>query len=480
LGGVATFTFPGGSEILVPAYGTKIITVAVDTTNAGTLVAGDLGVIGFGTMNAKGAGSGNTVLETVTGTVITSTASHGSPAVNPAVGDIVYFTKNSATGNLVPGYYMLTTDGNAALTATGNSFNGTAATFTATDNVVMLSSTPDVVNTTLTNSYAIGDIVYIYQSASVNGFYVVTKATTGGSTNVTVANALVEGITLVDTNRVTKLTNANALFSNTMQFEQVKPVISKNASSPSGTTSGSSEQIVAMFDVKAEGQRDLTFSALTLEKGGNNDPAKNVSKFYLYNGGTKLAQVDSTTVAGDTNAAVSASTVTIMEATSDGANKIGLISADEYATWRVGDTLTITDGTNTSIVTITTLPTYKPAGVSVVFSGTVTLDASKTITIYNNRVHFDGNATGQSLAAQTITAGQTMTLTVKADTQNVKTGANSGQIVNFTMSVPGSTGPLTTTPGGLTWTYTRLGTAGANYTGSQSDSYPVNANTLNY
>ena len=76
-----------------------------------------------------------------------------------------------------------------------------------------------------------------------------------------------------------------------MQFEEVKPIISKNASSPAGTTSGTAEQIVAMFDVKAEGQRDLTFSALTLEKGGNNDPSKNVSKFYLYNGGTKLAKL---------------------------------------------------------------------------------------------------------------------------------------------------------------------------------------------
>ena len=72
-----------------------------------------------------------------------------------------------------------------------------------------------------------------------------------------------------------------------------------------------------------------------------------------------------------------------------------------------------------------------------------------------------------------------MTLTVKADTQNVKTGANSGQIVNFTMSIPGSTGPLQTTAGGLTWTYTKLG-SGTAYSGSQSDSYPVNANTLSY
>ena len=103
---------------------------------------------------------------------------------------------------------------------------------------------------------------------------------------------------------------------------------------------------------------------------------------------------------------------------------------------------------------------------------------TKTVNIYNNRVHFASDSS-TGLSAQTITAGQTMTLTVKADTQNVKTGSASGTTVNFTMSVPGSTGPLQTTAGGLTWTYTKLG-SGTAYDGTLTDSYPVNANTLSY
>jgi len=464
LGGVATFTFPGGSEIVVPAYGTKIITVAVDTTNAGTLVAGDLGVIGFGTMNAKGAGSGNVVQETVTGTVISNLGSTGD-----LTGTVIYFTKDAVSGTYTtPGYYMVTSNATNWV-GDGVQLNGgsTVTKFAATDKVVKLTGA------VLSNGNAIskGDIIYtVGVSGYSDGFNIVT---TTGTIDLSGEGA-----------KATKLTNANALFSNTMQFEQVKPIISKNASSPSGTTSGSSEQIVAMFDIKAEGQRDLTFSALTLEKGGNNNPAKNVSKFYLYNGGTKLAQVDSTSVLGTTNDGggnaftVSSSSVVIKTDAVTDNNQIGNISAAEYATWRVGDTLTITDGANINTVSIVTLPDYSN-GATVVFSGTVTLATDLDINIYNNRVHFDASSTGQVLAPQTITAGQTMTLTVKADTQNVKTDAASGQTVNFTMSVPGSTGPLTTTPGGLTWTYTKLG-SGTAYEGSQSDSYPVNANTLSY
>jgi len=483
LAGVATFTFPGGSEILVPAYSTKIITVAVDTTNVGTIVAGNLGVIGFGTMNVKGAGSSNTVLETVTGTSYVA----GTDDYTYTLGDILYFTKTAASGtHRAPGYYMATTTGGGAnLTSDGVFLNGgdEKTVFTAGDKVTKLTGTTDTIDggNKTTQAYAKGDVVFVHDADTLanNGFYIVTTAVSSG-TDVSAANALVKGLTLVAADQVTKLTNANALFSNTVQFEEVKPIISKNSSSPAGTTSGTAEQIVAMFDVKAEGQRDLSFSSLTLEKGGNNDPSKNVSKFYLYNGGTKLAEVASTSVEGATSAdnAVAASTVTMMEGASDGSDKIGTISAAEYATWKVGDTLTITDGTTTNVVTITTLPTYDATGVGVVFSGTVTLAHTKTVNIYNNRVHFASDSS-TSLGAQTITAGQTMTLTVKADTQNVKTGAASGTTVNFTMSVPGSTGPLQTTAGGLTWTYTKLG-SGTAYAGTLTDSYPVMANTLSY
>lgn len=484
LGGVATFTFPGGSEILVPAYSTKIITVAVDTTNAGTLTSGSLGVIGFGTMNVKGAGSGNIVLETVTGTAIADLTSTGD-----LTGTVIYFTKNAVSGtHTAPGYYMVTSNATQWV-STGVQLNGGAEVtkFASTDKVVKL--TGSVIADTSSTTVAKGDVLYVGSATTGDkGFYVAKAALT----NIEGANVVATGLTIgVADGKVTKLTNANALFSNTMQFEQVKPIISKNASSPSGTTSGSSEQIVAMFDVKAEGQRDLSFSALTLEKGGNNNPANNVTKFYLYNGGTKLAQVDTTTVTGLTPATGTAGITTIKAysgAAADGAGNIGNISAGEFNSIKVGDTLSFYEGSTLKATAVveskaqTTAGTYNGTDGSdtITFSSNVVMTGATNVTIYNNRVHFDANSTGQVLASQTITAGQTMTLTVKADTQNVKTGAASGQTVNFTMSVPGSTGPLTTTPGGLTWGYTRLGTEGADYAGTQSDSYPVSANTLSY
>ncbi|MDK2948974.1 MAG: hypothetical protein PWQ56_139, partial [Patescibacteria group bacterium] len=481
LGGVATFTFPGGSEILVPAYSTKIITVAVDTTNAGTIVAGDLGVIGFGTMNVKGAGSGNIVQETVTGNTISDLTVTGD-----LTGTVIYFTKDAVSGTYTtPGYYMVT----SAVTdwvGTGVQLNGgdTATRFASDDKVVKLTGITDsLVGGNAGQDYARGDVVFIHDNDTTanDGFYTVTTAVASGSS----VSGMISGLTLVAADQVTKLTNANALFSNTMQFEEVKPVISKNASSPAGTTSGSSEQTVAMFDVKAEGQRDLIFSALTLEKGGNNDPSKNVTKFYLYNGGTKLAQVDSTTVTGAIGATVTSPTITFRaDGAGTSANIIGGVSKAEYNTIKAGDTLTFCDTQTTpgcDTVTVSSVGTWTSdaVGGNVVLSAALGTLTVGNVTIYNNRVHFDANSTGQALAAQTITAGQTMTLTVKADTQNVKTGADSGQTVNFTMTVPGSTGPLTTTAGGLTWTYTKLG-SGTEYSGTLTDSYPVNANTLSY
>jgi hypothetical protein len=241
-----------------------------------------------------------------------------------------------------------------------------------------------------------------------------------------------------------------------------------------------------MFDITAQGSRDLSFSDFTAEVGGSNTPSKYVTHYSLYNGSIKLAEVAATNAAGAVanTFTVSAATVVVQSAVSDANNEIGGIDATEYAKWAVGDTLTITDGTNTNIVRIVTLPaTYTAAGTSVVFSGTVTLATNTTVTIYNNRVHFNASQadTGDTvLAGQTVTAGQTMTLTVKADTSAVKSGVTSGT-VSMTMSVPGTAGPLTTDVGGLTWTYSALNTVGASaHSGSTADGYPVSANTLSY
>jgi hypothetical protein len=507
--GKAVFTFASGSEINVPAYGSKVLTVVADTTNVGTITAGKLGIIGFGTANAKGAGSGNIVQETVVGTSKTYTVASddGVPAA-AAVGDILYFTEAAATGSVTPGFHMITAADNTkgGLTVSGGiSLDGTAVTFTA-GNVVSLIDVSVISGaaaeelTAINGSFAKGDVVYYYDDADdtagvTTGWHVVSTAVSSGTTMVLDGTSF----TVQAGDWITKLPNANALAGNTMQFEEVEPNIVKNSSSPSGTTSASSDQIVAMFDVTSQGSRDLTFSDITVEKGGSNSPAQYVTHLSLYNGSTKLAEVATTTATADTTSgAVASNAITVVPGdASAAANTLGGVSVAEYAKWKVGDTLTLVDEhattVHTNTVRITSMSkTYGTTGAgsygtdataSIGLSGTVTLDAGDTISIYNNRVHFNASQadTGDvALTTQTITAGQTLTLTVKADTSAVKTGVTGGASANLTMTVPGTAGPLTTDAGGLTWTYTALNAAGTAHTGSTADNYPVAANTLSY
>ena len=58
-----------------------------------------------------------------------------------------------------------------------------------------------------------------------------------------------------------------------------------------------SEQVVAVYDVKASGLRDMSLSAFTVEKQGSNTPEQYVTKMSLWNGATKLAEVANSTVA---------------------------------------------------------------------------------------------------------------------------------------------------------------------------------------
>jgi len=331
---------------------------------------------------------------------------------------------------------------------------------------------------------AVGDIVYVHDVSTIanDGFYAVTTAIAGAA-DATGADTIIKGLNLVVGDSVTKLTNVNALVGNTMRFEEVEPIISKNGSSPSGTGYSASEEVVAIFDVKAEGSRDMSFNSVTIEKGGNNSPSRYVSKLSLWNGANKLAEVATTSAVGSTAHTTTAQTTLIIKtgATAD-INSLGDISAVEYAKWNVGDTLTIADGTNTNVTTITAMDAYAD-GCTITVNNAVTLAVAGTVNVYNNRVHFDANQadTGDTaLVAQTITAGETMTLTVKADTTAVKTGLGAGVSGTFFVSVPGSTGPLTTTVGGLNWDYTPLNASGTAAYKTQADGYPVNGNSLSY
>ena len=510
--GTAVFTFASGGEIIVPAYGSKVMTIAADTTNIGTITAGNLGTVGFGTMNAMGAGSGAIVNESTTGTAYTAAADDSSEAI--AVGNVIYFTYAAASGTITaPGFYMVTTNGGGGaqgLTDNGLELNGevtdggTITKWTAGQIVTMLTPTSVEIDadTDSDNALAVGDVVYFYgdvdgtDNSASTGWHVVTTLSAANSANIYLDGATVA----VDAgDGIAKFANAivaNALVGNIMKFEEVEPVIALNSGSKSGNGSANAAEEVAKFDVTATGSRDMTFNSVTVEKGGDNSPYRYVSKLSLWNGSNMLAEVASTTAAGTTDdgaggaTTISSATVTVCSgANNTQANELAAISQDEFDKWAVGDTLTFYDGSavtaTATINSITGTTISACAGgddPTIVFSTSPAIGQDKTVTIWNNRVHFNaaqGDTGDTALVEQSITAGQTMTLTVKADTTAVKTGVTTGN-VRFSASVPGSTGPLTSTVGGLNWDYTPLNTSGTANSRTQADTYPVNGNTLTY
>ncbi len=293
-----------------------------------------------------------------------------------------------------------------------------------------------------------------------------------------------------------------------MRYEEVEPVIVSKTFTQEAQTS---EATVAKFEIKAEGSRDMTFNALHLEKSGNNSPAANVVRFKLYDGTTLLSEVVTTTVAGtsddgNTNGVNANTTFELCTGATTGAvGEVGNITTAEAATVNAGDTLTITASggadSDTSTVTVTTIggaiaacDGAETAGAFLITgNANVTWDADDTtISIVNNRVHFNAsqaNTGDTALAEQTITQGQTKTLTVKADLSNVRSGLTAGTNATFNMTVFGSSGPLRvtgatagTTAGdveALNWDYTPLGTGAAAYR-TEGDSYPVTGQGLTY
>lgn len=497
--GDAVFTFASGSEITIPSYGSRVLTAVVDISGVGTTVAGNFGVLGWGTANARGAASGIVVQESLTGTSYTA----GTDAYSGDLGDVVYWTVTADAGTTTaPGFAMVTTDDDTVNLATGDldlEGEATDTSWAAGDIVTKLTKVESIAgNANAGTAYDIGEIVYVYDSDDNEaGFAIVTTAVASGNAISGLAFSPAGNVSIAAAaDRVTLFTNANSLYGNTMRYEEVEPVITKNASSPSGSGSSGALETVAVFDVKASGSRDMTFNSLTLEKSGNNSPDINVVDLSLWNGATQLARVASTTVAGSTAAGVTnADTIlNLCSGTSDTAGEVGDITQAEADTLKVGDRLSIIDGTNTNAVTInaitgTTIAACNsgaPAtGYAITFSGTTTIAASATVTFRNNRVHFDAsqaNTNDVALAEQTITSDQTMTLTVKADTNSVRSGLGAGVSGTFAVNVPGTGGPLqtaTTQVEGLNWDYTPLGTGAAVYR-TEADGYPVNGNTLTY
>jgi hypothetical protein len=344
------------------------------------------------------------------------------------------------------------------------------------------------------------------------GDVVITAAATAGGTAPTAVSAILGkigaitsgtvmtiGATTADaaaaSTRVTRLPGAAASGA-ALTLHDVELTISNSSSFTGGSTAGVSGQTVGMYNVKADGDRNVDLTSVRVKMGGSNFPYAYVTSFDLYNGANLLSSNTSSigTATADAGAwSLTAATTTIKlcnvdtEAGANGElNYVGLGGASGAIMDKIkaGDTIVFFESTTAYVSYTVTSATVGAActegsgdagDVTLVVSGgtlvgTVDDDAP---TLYNYTVTFDSQSS-TPLASQSITAGSTLPLTVVANTTSVKTGVTSGS-VNFNTQVRGTQGST----GDFTWGYTPSGESAI--TGLQtSDSYPVNGPTLVY
>lgn len=148
----------------------------------------------------------------------------------------------------------------------------TTTTTVATEDITV--DTASVITVTSTAGFAAGDIVVLNSASTtqtaatgVPSVYMVTAVPS--STTIT----LLGGKAQTDIPASSYLTQMASSTGNGKPYvvNDVEPVITLNPSSPgaSGTVSGSSNQLVALYDIVASGDVNLTIKSLTLTRGGN-------------------------------------------------------------------------------------------------------------------------------------------------------------------------------------------------------------------
>lgn len=249
-----------GKVTASPTIGTtatdRVTRLATTTSTTTNLATDDIAA------NVNGATSTITVASTIgfdVGDVVVLNSTGGTAAKQPLY--IVSAVPSSTTITLIG--KMVHTDipvGSflTELATTQTTTVSTASTITA--------DTASAVTLTSTAGFAVGDIVMIADdTAASNGvdLYVVSAVS---ATTITVIGET--GYSATAGAFVTRLASVTAN-SKPYTVHDVEPVITLDASSPNGTVSGSSNQVVAIYDIKADGDVALTIKALTLTRGGN-------------------------------------------------------------------------------------------------------------------------------------------------------------------------------------------------------------------
>ena len=232
------------------------------------------------------------------------------------VGDVVVLNSTGGTATAQPLYVVSAVPSATTITLIGKMVHtnipvGSFLTELVTTNTTTVSTastitadTVSAVTLTSTAGFAVGDIVMIADDTAASAGVDVYSVTAVTSTTISVVGET--GIVATAGTFVTRLASVTAN-GKPYTVHDVEPVIT-NSAIPSGGQSAN--QIVGVFDIKADGDVALTIKALTLTRGGNIGTRVAVGsqpKIYDYSSGSLGALLGtggdwSGTTAGSTSA----------------------------------------------------------------------------------------------------------------------------------------------------------------------------------
>lgn len=226
----AEFTFASGKEIVVPAFGCRVLTGVVNVTPVGTTIAGQFVTLGALSVEGRGVTSGALLHGREEERIVhrDSVSGNANAGVDYQVGDVV-FVWDSDDDEAFPAIVTAGVKAGEPIAGLG---------FSPAGNVVIASA---------------ADRVILFTNASV-GY----------------------GNTM-----------------RYEEVEPVITLHPESPFSPPGMYVPAVDQVVAMFTLTAQGYRDLTFNGLTIEKGGNTSPHESVTTFSLWRDSVKLAEAES-------------------------------------------------------------------------------------------------------------------------------------------------------------------------------------------
>ncbi|MBI2452928.1 MAG: hypothetical protein HYV55_01745 [Parcubacteria group bacterium] len=307
--------------IRVPKDGTVLVAAVADLSTSAD--ASDKHTVNFITdSNVSGADTGASVTETYTGDgQVMTVAAAGTLTTAVDAGEPSASILVAGTTGVTVGAFKLTSNNVEDLDLDQLTFNVTGSTRVATlyayNGTTLLKSFP--VGGTSPQSIAV-DFADNTLVIPANTSKVVTvKADLYTNTTAVADNEIDIAVGILDADATgkssgTQVSDTDDIGGNTHQYYRVYPKFTVNASSPSGTLIPSSNSLLAIFDVTATGNDDVTFSTgdadqivLNVSQSiTDSDGALETFELRNYETGTSL----DTTAAGATGTEIQSTTVT--------------------------------------------------------------------------------------------------------------------------------------------------------------------------